>query len=104
MKSISADEFVLLLPSLAADEAVVDVREEDEFESVHLDKSLNLPLTTIGKGVEELKKYSKIYLICESGGRSSYAHEILKTAEIESVDVTGGLLALRRLGAKLIEK
>lgn len=104
MKSISADEFVLLLPSLAADEAVVDVREEDEFESVHLDNSLNLPLTTIGKGVEELKKYSKIYLICESGGRSSYAHEILKTAEIESVDVTGGLLALRRLGAKLIEK
>lgn len=104
MKSISADEFVLLLPNLAADEAVVDVREEDEFESVHLDNSLNLPLTTIGKGVEELKKYSKIYLICESGGRSSYAHEILKTAEIESVDVTGGLLALRRLGAKLIEK
>ncbi len=104
MKSISADEFVLLLPNLKADEAVVDVREEDEFENAHLDNSLNLPLTTIGKGVEELKKYSKIYLLCESGGRSSYAHEILKTAEIETVDVAGGLLALRRLGAKLIEK
>lgn len=103
MKSITADEFVQLLPALSKDEAVVDVREIDEYESIHLEGTLNLPLSSIGKGVEELKKYSKIYLICESGGRSSYAHEILKTAEIETVDVTGGLLALRRLGAQFVE-
>jgi rhodanese-related sulfurtransferase len=103
MKSITAEQFVQILPALAPEEAVIDVREMDEFESAHIVKSMNLPLSSIGKGIEELKKYSKIYLLCESGGRSSYAHEILKTAEIETVDVTGGLMALRRLGVEFVE-
>ncbi len=103
MKNLSPEEFIEMLPNLGAEEAVVDVREIDEFESAHLSGSLNLPLSSIGKGIAELKKYSKIYLLCESGGRSSYAHEILKTAEIETIDITGGLIALKRLGVELVE-
>jgi rhodanese-related sulfurtransferase len=104
MKSITADEFIKLLPDLSEDVAIVDVREEKEFESTQLSGSLSLPLSSIGKGINELKKYSKIYLLCESGGRSSYAHEILKTTGIETIDIEGGLLALKRLGVSLIEK
>jgi rhodanese-related sulfurtransferase len=80
---------------------VIDVRETDEFEDSHIPGSINVSLSSIGKGLAELKKYNKIFLICETGGRSSYAHEVLKTAEIETIDVVGGLFGLKAFGVSL---
>ena len=102
MKNISAVDFIRIWPELSSDEVVVDVRETEEFDDSHIPNSVNLPLSSIGRGLEELKKYSKIYLVCETGGRSSYAHEVLKTAEVGTIDVTGGLSALREAGVTLV--
>lgn len=101
MKCISADEFVKIWPTLGQDEVVVDVREEEEYADGHIPGSLNLPLSSIGKNLNTLKDFNKIYLICESGGRSSYAHEVLKTADIETIDIEGGLSVFRNSGITL---
>ncbi len=101
MSQITAVELAEILPTLNEKEIVVDVREAEEYEEMHVPGSVNVPLSTIGKNIDQLKQYSKIYLICETGGRSGYAHEVLKTAEITTTDIAGGMFALRDAGVVL---
>lgn len=103
MSRVTAAELAERILQLGPEEIIVDVRETDEFEEGHVPNSINLPLSSIGKNVETLKKYQKIYLICESGGRSSYAHEVLKTADISTIDITGGIFGLQKAGVELEE-
>lgn len=101
MKTISTKEFLEVLPNLTSDDVIVDVREVDEFEQGHIPNSLNMPLSTIGKHVPTLQKFKNIYLICESGGRSSATKEVLKTTGIETIDVCDGLASLKSAGLDL---
>lgn len=103
MTTVLASEIAQRINKFGPDEIIVDVRENDEFEDTHIEKSINLPLSSIGKNVQTLKNYKKIYLLCETGGRSSYAHEVLKTAEIHTIDIIGGIAALKKAGVKVIE-
>ena len=101
MKTISTKEFLEVLPKLTPEDVIVDVREVEEFESEHIPNSLNMPLSTIGKHVPMLQKFKNIYLICETGGRSSYTNEVLKTTGIETIDVCEGLASLKDAGLSL---
>ncbi len=104
MKNITAKEFIKILPNLDSGSVIVDVRETDEFKERHIENSINFPLSTIGKNLPKLKEYKTIYLICESGARSRYAHEILKTADINTIDITEGLNLIEIAGIKLISE
>lgn len=101
MKTISTKEFLEVLPNLTTEDVIVDVRETEEYEDGHIPNSLNMPLSTIGKHVTMLQKFKNIYLICESGGRSSYTNEVLKTTGIETIDVCDGLAKLKEAGLEL---
>jgi len=101
MKTISTKEFLEVLPNLTAEDVIVDVRETKEYEDGHIPNSLNMPLSTIGKHVPMLQKFKNIYLVCESGGRSSYTNEVLKTTGIETIDVCEGLASLKEAGLSL---
>lgn len=101
MKTISTKEFLEVLPNLTSEDVIVDVREVEEFENEHIPNSLNMPLSTIGKHVPMLQKFKNIYLICETGGRSSYTNEVLKTTGIETIDVCEGLASLKDAGLSL---
>jgi rhodanese-related sulfurtransferase len=103
MPTVTATEIASRINNFGPDEIIVDVRENDEFLDTHIEKSINLPLSNIGKNIQTLKNYEKIYLLCETGGRSSYAHEVLKTAEINTIDIIGGIAALKRAGVEVIE-
>lgn len=103
MKKITAEEFANIIPNLDSDSIIVDVRELEEYEDVHIENSINIPLSSIGKGIENLKKFQTIYLICESGGRSQYANEVLKSTGIESINVSGGLSVIKKLGIDLVK-
>jgi rhodanese-related sulfurtransferase len=103
MSNVSAAELAERIGQFGPEEIIVDVRETDEYAEGHIPNSINLPLSSIGKNIETLKKYQKIYLICETGGRSSYAHEVLKTADISTIDITGGIFALKKAGVELEE-
>lgn len=103
MSSINAFDLAKILPNLTPEEVIVDVREAAEYAEGHIKNSVNYPLSSIGKSLPALKQYKKIYLLCETGGRSSYAHEILKTTNIATTDITGGLFDLKRAGVELVE-
>lgn len=62
---------------------LVDVREQKEWDSGHIEDAVFLPLSSLRDGVskDELKPLPKdqvLYLHCRSGGRCLVAGEILK--------------------------
>ncbi len=71
---------------------IVDVRTVEEFAGGAYPGAINIPLDEIQSRVKELgKKDRKIILYCASGGRSSYAMQILKAYGFTSLENGGGL-------------
>lgn len=61
---------------------VIDVREEWEFESGNHPGSLNIPLGEIVNRIDDIKKYEKVFLVCQSGNRANFAKSILDKNKI----------------------
>ena len=75
--------------------AVIDVRNETEFDDEGDDKMLNIPLAQIGKSINELDKEKVYYVLCKSGYRSVIACSILaKNGFKKAINVKGGRDAL----------
>jgi rhodanese-related sulfurtransferase len=77
---------------------IVDVRTPEEFQAGHIPKALNIPLSSLEKRLDELSssRDSTIYLVCEVGGRSAKATQVLLDAGFSSpVNVSGGTRAWR---------
>src|SRR5688500_16365359 len=64
---------------------IVDVRTQQEFQGGHIAGSKNIPLDTVKKELEKLKKINKpIVTVCRSGNRSAVARSILSSAGIKA--------------------
>ena len=61
--------FITLITSLNA-EVIIDVRTIDEYNSGHIENSLNIEWQAIDEINESIAKDEKIYLYCRSGNRS----------------------------------
>lgn len=68
---------------------IVDVREKDEYESGHLEKAINIPLSILE--TIDLDKDAKIIVYCQSGRRSSNAKSILEDLGYTDVVDMGGI-------------
>jgi rhodanese-related sulfurtransferase len=63
---------------------IVDVRSPGEFNSGHINGSINIPLEEIKNKSGELKKKNKVIITCcRSGNRSGIAKSILDNQGIE---------------------
>jgi rhodanese-related sulfurtransferase len=72
--------------------AIIDVREQWEYEQGHLKGARLLPLGTLGKQGADLPKDRPIVLVCRSGNRSAQAFQILKRQGYANlVNLTGGM-------------
>jgi len=77
--------------------ALIDVREEDEFQQGHPAGAVNLPLTKIGHSVAVLQSKTPLMLICDEGIRSDIAAAFLVHQGVKQVaNVTQGVTAWRR--------
>jgi rhodanese-related sulfurtransferase len=73
---------------------VIDVREQDEYDEVHVKDVELFPLSKLKKGELPDKDARQVAVICRSGGRSQMACEILeKNGWQECTNVEGGTLA-----------
>jgi len=62
---------------------IIDVRSPQEYQSGHLQKSINIPLDQIQKRIAEIKKMNKpVITVCKSGARSAMAKTWLANASI----------------------
>ena len=73
---------------------LLDVREVEEFEVLHLEGARNLPLSQLADTYEQLDKAQPYYVICKSGIRSARACQFLAGQGYEVSNVQGGMDAL----------
>ena len=92
MNEITFDDFYQLYQKESL--SVLDVREVEEFEALHLEGALNYPLSQLADTYEQLDKTQPYYVICKSGMRSARACQFLAEQGYEVINVQGGMDAL----------
>lgn len=92
MKEITFNDFYQLYQKESL--SVLDVREVEEFEALHLEGVRNFPLSQLTDTFEQLDKDNLYYVICKSGMRSARACQFLAEQGYEVVNVQGGMDAL----------
>ena len=95
MKEITFDAFYQLYQNEKL--SLVDVREVEEFETLHLEGAQNLPLSQLADTYEELDKNQLHYVICKSGVRSARACQFLEEHGYKVINVQGGMTAFENL-------
>ena len=76
---------------LAGGATVFDVREDDEWETAHIDGATLIPLNTVPDEVAAFPTDAPAYVICAKGGRSARAVEFLRGQGIDAINVAGGM-------------
>ena len=92
MNEITFDDFYQIYQKESL--FVLDVREVEEFEALHLAGAHNSPLSQLADTYEQLDKTQPYYVICKSGMRSARACQFLTEQGYEVVNVQGGMDAL----------
>ena len=83
---------------------LIDVRTPAEFRSVHAEGALNHPLESLDPEGLPFEKGETLHLICQSGGRSAKACQLLEAAGYEAVvNVEGGTAAWQAGGLPVVE-
>ena len=76
----------------ASSYVLLDVRQKDEYDFVHIPNSVHIPLADIAKFFDELVGYNKpIACLCHHGRRSLQAAGALKQQGITAVSIKGGI-------------
>ena len=73
---------------------VLDVREQAEYDALHLEGVTLLPLSELLDRYTELDKAQPYYVICRSGKRSARACQFLEEQGYDVTNVQGGMNAL----------
>ncbi len=76
----------------------IDVRTVREYAGGHARGAKNIPLDTLEERIEEVRSFEKVYVICQSGGRSSEAVGYLSSQGIHAINVSGGTTMWKLLG------
>lgn len=88
-KTIAADEFYQLEKKEGL--TILDVRERDEFARGHIPFADSLPLSGLTQSIPLLDESQEYHVICQAGGRSAQACELLSQAGYQVVNVLGGM-------------
>lgn len=74
------------------EEQIIDVREQEEWDLIHLEGTRLIPLQTLPSHLEEIDRSRPVYLLCAHGIRSIHACNFLYHQGIEQViNIDGGL-------------
>lgn len=80
--------------------AVVDVREQHEWDAGRIADALHIPLGELPARLAELPE-ADLLMVCRSGRRSERATQWLNLNGYDAVNLEGGLLAWHALGLPL---
>lgn len=95
MKEITFNDFYQLYQNEQL--SLVDVREVEEFQTLHLEGAQNLPLSQLADTYDQLDKDLLYYVICKSGMRSARACQFLAEQGYDVINVQGGMTAFENL-------
>lgn len=72
---------------------LIDVREVDEVQAVHIPGITHIPLGLLEFRTHELDKNIPYIMVCRSGGRSGQATKYLQSQGFDVTNMTGGMLS-----------
>jgi len=98
----AAREVPATLPAIDAadvdmDAALVDVREDEEWEAGHIEGALHVPMSELADRLGELPT-GQLTIVCRSGNRSGKVTSWLLGRGIDAVNMSGGMLAWSAAG------
>lgn len=86
-----------------ADGAImIDVREQDEWDSGHAPGARLVALSTLQERLSELPRDTRFLVVCHSGGRSMRATVLLRAEGYDAVNVEGGMAAWAAAGGPIL--
>lgn len=105
MANISVQELNQLLQrGLDQNTLVIDVRTPAEYSATRIANVVNRPLDHLEKYVNELQRYERIYVHCQSGSRSQKACQKLNSLGLQHhVNVLGGISAWQQAGFAILQ-
>jgi rhodanese-related sulfurtransferase len=86
-REISVDQ---ALEKREAGAFILDVREQDEWNAVHIPGATLIPLGQLANRLAEVPKDQEVVVVCRSGNRSQEGRNILLQAGFEQVTSMGG--------------
>ncbi len=87
---------------IAAGATLLDVREQDEWESGHAAGAVHIPIGELPRRVSELPVDGRILVVCRSGSRSARATAWLERAGYDAANLDGGMLAWAGAGLPVV--
>jgi hydroxyacylglutathione hydrolase len=83
---------------------VIDVRTPSEWSAMHINGSINLPLTHLKERIAEVPRDRKVAVHCTGGYRSSIAASLLKQHGITNlVELAGGIAAWEAVKLQVVK-
>lgn len=77
---------------------IIDVRTKSEYDSGHIEGSLNIPLQVLEANLSKIRKDMPVITCCASGMRSGSAKGILEANEYEVYNGGGWASLQRKIG------
>src|SRR5579862_936756 len=78
---------------------LVDVREQSEYDQVHIPGSILIPLAELPSRMSEIPVHQDVYVHCRMGGRSARAVEMLRAfGRPNAYNVSGGIESWEEAG------
>ncbi len=87
---------------LPPDVALLDVRENDEWEAGHAPGARHLPMSELTARLDELPDDDPLYVVCRSGGRSARVVAYLAGQGYPAVNVDGGMQTWAAQGREVV--
>lgn len=88
--------------TLAEGQAILDVREDDEWQAGHAPDAVHIPLAELTSRLDELPADGELYVVCRMGGRSARATAYLNANGWEAVNVDGGMISWDAAGRPMV--
>ena len=77
---------------------VVDVREPAEYIACHVPGAALIPMGQLPDRLVEIDRSNPVFVVCQSGGRSSAMTNVLRHHGFDAHSVTGGTAAWTKAG------
>jgi rhodanese-related sulfurtransferase len=95
----------VIAADVSVDAAILDVREDYEWSSGHIEGAKHVPLMQLPQQVQqELRPDQQVVVVCRVGSRSSQVTAWLVQHGFDAVNLDGGLVAWEHAGRALVSE